>query len=425
MDLSAFQLLKNSDRSNLNSRLHGTPLISYAGVVRVIDIQTVICEPVVQTSLSREVYTVTLLNLSSALLELNAYLRPGDTVLLLFLQRYDPRMFVKETVNNPNAVGYNQCSGVGVLMSTVKGLADTVFRCSGEPGASVVELTSQAAWSGAFNASMAVTFCRAVYDSEDERLINFVFGEGRPYREEHLAPTERLYGFWKNLENEWVELNAAVTEKYSPFAPVTRDVQGTQTVSVGLSTDKDGNPVETGASIRETVHGKSPITRSIRSPQTWTIGIGNDESGDAGEQREAPVNIELGEQADAGIHSMSGKRTYYQKDVIEFIGGDREETVGGYAKYTSADTDIESDAPVGINAGLYKSALKPYLDAETASQSPLGQAAQTAAPQLAILDAMSGGTGWIIGLGAAIVAFTEAMKAADTAAHSALIPVVK
>ena len=73
-----------------------------------------------------------------------------------------------------------------------------------------------------------------------------MFGKGRPFLEQHFSKTERCYGFWKDSDNEWEELDAAVTEKYSYYAPITRDIQGTQTTSIGLSTDKDDKPVETG-----------------------------------------------------------------------------------------------------------------------------------------------------------------------------------
>lgn len=84
---------------------------------------------------------------------------------------------------------------------------------------------------------------------------------------------------------------------------------------MGLSTDKDDNPVETDAAIRETVHGKSPVTRDIRSPQTITIGIGNDESGDGQEQRDAAVSITLGEKSDMTVNSKSGIVLHYDKPV--------------------------------------------------------------------------------------------------------------
>jgi hypothetical protein len=92
---------------------------------------------------------------------------------------------------------------------------------------------------------------------------------------------------------------------------------------------------------------------------------------------------------------------------------------------TALDADIKSVAPVGINLGLYKTGLAPYLTAETAAAAALSQAAAQAAPQLAILDALSGGTGFIVGLGAAVVAFCSAIQAADSAAHASISLAVK
>jgi hypothetical protein len=92
---------------------------------------------------------------------------------------------------------------------------------------------------------------------------------------------------------------------------------------------------------------------------------------------------------------------------------------------TSSDADIKSDAPIGLNDGLYGTGLKPYLTAETAAAAPLAQAAQQANAQLAALDALSGGTGFVTALGAAIAAFCEAVKFADMAAHTAIAKAVK
>jgi hypothetical protein len=394
MDLSAFELLKNNARTNANSRLHDTPVISYARIIRVIDIQTVICEAIIQPALAREVYTVTLLNLSSGLLELNAYPKLGDTALLLFLQRYDPRMFVQETVRNPNAAGYNKFSGVGVLMSTVKGAARTVLHFFEEDGNPVAELKSDAQWLGTFNGAMAVTFCRAVYDSGDERLINLVFGEGRPCKAQFLDRVTRLYGFWKDNDNEWVPLDAAVTERYSNYAPITRDIQGSQTIDVGLSTDKDDNPVETNAPITQTIHGKAPIVTNIRSPQTITIGIGNSESGSPGEQRNADIDVTIGEKADMTIESDSLLDATFWRDM-----------------------DFRSEKPIGFNDGLYRTGLQPYWNSETEAVQQLLNAATLAIPQMVILDAMSGGLTFIKGLNEAIINFCNIIKAADETAH--------
>jgi hypothetical protein len=109
----------------------------------------------------------------------------------------------------------------------------------------------------------------------------------------------------------------------------------------------------------------------------------------------------------------------------ETVKGNKEEKITGKYKLESADTDIESIAPVGLNLGLYKTGLSPYLTAETAAAAALGQAAAQAASQLAALDSLSGGTGFISALGAAIIAFCTAMVNADSAAHTSIAKAVK
>jgi hypothetical protein len=297
MDLSAFQLFKNNSRTNRNAALHHTPLIDYGRVIRVIDIQTVVVETIIQTSLSKEVYTVTLLSLSSALLEVSDYPKLGDTVILFFLRKYDALMFMRDIVHNPDAAGYNVFSGVGILMSTAKNAAHTIIAHYEDDGKPVTEITSDAELYGTFNNLATITFCRAVFDSEDEALITVLFGKGRPLVERFLSRVERSHGFWKDAEGEWEEVDAKVTERYSVYAPITHDIQGSQTIREGLGVTKDDEPVETEAPITETVHGKAPIVRDIRSPQTVTVGIGNDESGDETEERSAPVHETYGSKA--------------------------------------------------------------------------------------------------------------------------------
>jgi len=378
MDLSAFQLNKNNPRTNFNSRLHETPIVHYGRVIRIIDVQTVIVETVIQVSLAKEVYTVTLLNLSSALLELSAWPKVGDTVLLLFLQRHDPRMFVQETVNNSNAVGYNKFSGVGILASTVKGFARTVLQFYEGEGKPAAEMRSAAKWLATFNAELTLTFCRMFFNDEDEALISITFGEGRPYMQQFLSTAAKEHGFWKNSENELVELDAAVAEKYSIYAPITKDIQGSQTINIGLSRDKDDNPIETEAPVTEVVHGKAPITRDIRSPQNITIGIGNDETGNAEEQREAPVGIELGENADIAISSKSGLAAAFKKGVTLKTGSaeliEISNAVASLGSLVSELTDLVTE----LNA------LVTNLDTVG---SPAGHSTgPVAKPQLAALD---------------------------------------
>jgi len=263
MDVSAFQLCKHSERTNANARLHDTPIVQYGRIIKVIDIQTVVVEVVIQTSLAKEVYTVTLLNLSSALLEINAWPKLGDTVLMLFLQRYDPRMFVYETVKNPNATGYNKFSGVGILASTVKGLASTLLQLYEDDGKPAASMRSCAKWLTTFNAELALTFCRLVFNSDDEALISMTFGEGRPFMQRFLSTVTKEYGFWPDTDGNLipVDANAAVTEKYSQNAPITKDIQGTQDYKIGI--DKDGNA--TPAVVHVEIGENADITLSSES----------------------------------------------------------------------------------------------------------------------------------------------------------------
>ena len=93
--------------------------------------------------------------------------------------------------------------------------------------------------------------------------------------------------------------------------------------------------------------------------------------------------------------------------------------------HESADTDIKSIAPIGLNAGLYLTGLMPYLKSETAAVTALQAAASSALPQLAILDALSGSAGTIIALCQAIISFCTAMQTADADAHASIAKVVK
>jgi hypothetical protein len=295
-----FDVTKNTARTNTFDSIHNTLIIEYGRITKVLDIQTVVVELIIQPALSKEVYTVTLLNLSSALLEISDYPRVGDTVLLLFLRRHDRAMFIKETITKPDTPGYNAFSGVGILMSTARKTANTVISAFMAGDKPMLAIQSNATVTGTFLSPVAVSFCRAVADSEDEVLVSLLFGEGRPLLETFLARVDREYGFWKDGEEAWVELDAAVTEKYSVYAPITRDIQGAQTTDIGLGKDKAGDegvPVETDAPVTETVHGKAPVTRDIRSPQTLIVGIGNAESEDPEEERDAPVTETYGSKA--------------------------------------------------------------------------------------------------------------------------------
>jgi hypothetical protein len=225
-------------------------------------------------------------------------------------------MFISnKIIENPHATGYNQFSGVGVLMSTVKNMSQTIIDFYEDDGKPVMDIESRAEIYAKFNNLATINFCRTIMDSEDEQVISICFGQGRPYVQKFLSKVTREHGFWKNGENELIELDAAVSEKYSKYAPINKDIQGKQVTSIGLGLDKNDEPEETEAPIAEVIHGKSPVSRDIRSKQTIKIGIGNDEKKSKTEQRDAEVNIELGEKADIVVNSKSAIKIINKKSI--------------------------------------------------------------------------------------------------------------
>jgi hypothetical protein len=432
--LTAWDLLKNNQRTNAQDWLHETPIISYGVITKVVDAQTVEVKEKVQISgVNTETYTVQLLTFSSMLLEIYAQPQVLDEVLLLFLRRHDPAMFddpgeLEErtgstVVLNPDATGYTRFSGVGILTKTVKASAALTMSVAGSGDKAGAHVRSSIGFSAVFARAVSLLFDDPNADAE--HIVKTLFGEQSPYNEEHWAKTHRQYGMRELPDGSLAEVDAAVNEEYSVYAPITLDIQGERTTGTGLGTDKDGKFVETEAPISEMVHGKAPITKDIRSSQTYTIGIGNDETGDASEQRDAPVDVEMGEKADITLASKSGLTAEFEKDIALTGGAGMTAEFEKDVKVTADDIDVTATKPVGINDGLYKSSLKPYLNAETNALTALTQAATQAAPQLAVLDGLSGGTGFVTALGAAIIAFCASMQAADTSAHTSIAKVVK
>jgi hypothetical protein len=372
--LTAWELLKDNPRTAAQDWVHEIPLVSYGVITRVIDAQTVDVKALVQTSTSgTEQYTVQLLTPSSMLFETYAQPLVGDTVLLLFVQRYAPGMFDdpaerevrtgRAVMVDPDAAGYTRFSGIGILMRTVRASSALTVSVLGNKDSAGVQVRSAIDVSAVFSRAVSLLFDDPHTDRE--HAVQALFGEQSPYDEEHWAKTHRQYGMRELPDGSLAEVDAAVDEEYSRFAPITKTIQGSQ---------------------------------------TYTIGTDNN-----GEATDAPVVADLNEKSDITLTSKSGMAAKFEKSVTVSAG----------------DLDLVSEEPVGINDGLYSSALKPYLNSETDALKALQQAATQAAPQLAVLDALSGGTGFIAGLGTAIISFCTSMQSADSSAHSTISKAVK
>jgi hypothetical protein len=274
--VDAFELHKNNPWTNAQSWLHETPIVSYGVVTKVHSATLVDVEASVQrSSAEKEAFTVRLLSMASILKEDYVNPVPGDQVLLLFVQRYHPAMFNlpaemrafsgAQTVYAPGAEGYTRYAGVGILMSVFHDYAVTQIKHSVSEGG-VPEIAARTA------ARLQAYFGRAVdliFDKDagvsDEALVSVLFGKDSPCTVRHLAPVLREHGFLKQGDGSLESLDAPVEERYSVSAPITKSIQGAQTVTIGVGEDKDGQPEDTTAPVNITMGADAEITVASKS----------------------------------------------------------------------------------------------------------------------------------------------------------------
>ena len=296
--LNYFELYKNSARDNEAAWLNDTPFISYGIVASVVDINTVVALPLANTDGFGQPVTLTLLHPSSALFESSVRPQEGDRVLMFALDIKAAGMFnSSEPVVDKNAVRRGIFSGVGVLLSTFKGLAATTVKHSQEAGGPAARLETAAAVAMLFGRTLT-----AVFDSinGNEELIRLAFGPLSPLLMEHRAATERKHGFDEDADCNEITVPAPVSERYSVKAPITKDIQGPQTVVIGIDAE--------------------------------------------GEATEAPVDVTIGENADVTVTSASGITLRFNKAVVWEtadsqtwkIDGDLTLEVGGKVRIESA-----------------------------------------------------------------------------------------
>ena len=151
------------------------------------------------------------------------------------------------------------------------------------------------------------------------------------------------------------------------------------------------------------------------------------------------VDIEVAENVDSEVHG--NKTSEVKGNETREVGGNVSTTIKGNEtreismnqtievtgnyEHTSANTDIKSIAPIGLNDGLYATGLMPYMNAETASVTALQAAAVAANPAFGTLDGLAGGSGTVTAFLQAVIAHCVAMQAANTAAHASISLAVK
>ncbi len=318
--LDAVDLLKNNQQSNDEEWLKETEIVSYGVVTQVISSSLVQVQQIVRLGLSKKFMTVPLLSTGSSLLEESAEPVVGDLVLLLFLDRYSRNMFdspvPRHDVNgdwglkDEKAVGYNKFSGVGILLAPARGFAETVVRHYLDGGDPAVMFRSRAKWDMIFAREMTVLFdALPSGDGLIDRLVQMTFGQHSPHLVEHWAKVTRRYGFAVLPDLSLETVDAAVLEEYSEMAPITKNIQGTQDITVGKGTDPAGDP-----------DGSEVDTH-------------------------APVNITLGADAEINIVSESGLIMTFE-GPITIHSADTVEIMAGTAKLIKIGNSINTLGPL-------------------------------------------------------------------------------
>jgi hypothetical protein len=341
--LNYFELFKNTQQSNELAWLDGALFMAHGIVVRVVDINTVVAVPSVNTGGLSQPVTATLLHASSALFESAVEPQVGDRILILSLDRKAPEMFDSEKpVVNKNAAGRGLFSCVGVLLSTFKGLSTTTVLHDREGENDLLKLESAAVVSMLLGRALTVVFDSV---SGSEELVKLVFGKLSPLLEERRAAVTKRHGFDEDAEGKEITVPAPVVEQYSAEAPLTADYRAEVKRQHGFALDEDGNETAVPAPVTERYSAEAPITRSIQGPQTIVVGI--DAEGSA---TEASVDVTIGENAGIALNSKAGLELHFDKAVLFEtkdgqtlnIGGDLTIEVGGKVNITSAGCTINN-----------------------------------------------------------------------------------
>jgi len=271
--IDTFEALKNNDRTNQRRWLRELPIVSYGYITEIIDSVNVRVVPIIQGTKNYTLtYDVALVGLSSALFEANVEPQLDDLVLLFSLNKFHPRMFTalrdvmegEEVIISQNTNGYSVHSMIGILISTFKSVSAIQANTTREDGDVIMNLRISAKTFAHLPESLSVTFDEA----EEETPVYIAYEKNRPYKVLHSAAQEVVAGWAGALE------------------------------------DPDDDMVDAPLSMHRS--NKAPVDLKLEGATDILIG---GEDGD----RDAPVNIKLGESADINIESDSGIKMAFKK----------------------------------------------------------------------------------------------------------------
>lgn len=277
----AFDFIKHKTMSNITQWFKQMDIVSYGVVTKILSDGIVEVERVVRDGLAKKILRVPVLTTNSTLFEGGAAPSEGDLVLLLFLDRYNRNMFDAPkprhdankndwSINDPNAIGYNQFSGIAILLGPARGFAETVVKHYMQADVPNMSVRSRAKIQASFAREISVIFDAMPEGSTlADKVISLIFGTHSPVELDYRAPVTRLHGFSVKHDKTLEAVDATVTETYSPNAPIIKNIQAPITAKIGKGYNTAGDPTsgdkDVGANITITLGTKADITINSKS----------------------------------------------------------------------------------------------------------------------------------------------------------------
>lgn len=155
-DIDALDILKTSEWSNQVEWFRKKKIISFCVITKLIGRNVAVVQEVIRGEMNNEKYAVPIVSVRGFAFEVDIQPQVGDMVVVLFLNKYNRRMFESAlkrfadteqwSLYDPRPHGYDRNSGIGFLLSPARGHSDTVLRAVRTATSSTVELSSVADW---------------------------------------------------------------------------------------------------------------------------------------------------------------------------------------------------------------------------------------------------------------------------------------
>lgn len=258
--IDGFDALKNDAVANERQWLGAVKLHSYCVVTKVLGKNLVQVEDVIRTSANREIFAVPILGIHSAVLGVDIQPSVGDLVLVIFLNKFNRRMFASAlkrfedsgnkdwSIFDPEPQAYNRYSGVGLLLSAGLSAPDTRIEATRVGDVSMLSLSTIANIFALFSGAMDV-----VIDPPEEKDVNLTTTERANMNLDHYGKVTRRHGYKPDENGDLDAVDATVHEVFTENAPVTREYRADITETFGITTDPAGDPEGAPAEVAITV----------------------------------------------------------------------------------------------------------------------------------------------------------------------------